>query len=180
LDPFELNKIRWGIPRNASLCDVAERDFRRDFQACQARQTGLPASSGASSGGGRRRPAAPSFAPIGQRLTESDVKKGEADTKPCQACHNFEKGAGAKIGPPLYGVVDRPKGSVAGFDYSEAIKSKGGEWTYADLDQFLTNPKAYAQGTKMTFAGEPDPAKRADIIDYLHTLSDKPEPLPAK
>jgi cytochrome c len=124
--------------------------------------------------------ATPSIAPIEQRLATADVQKGQTDTKPCQACHNLDKGAGAKIGPPLYGIVDRPKGSVAGFDYSEAIKSKGGEWTYDDLDHFLANPKAYAQGTKMAFAGETDPAKRADLIDYLHTLSDKPESLPAK
>jgi cytochrome c len=123
--------------------------------------------------------AAPSVVPIGQRLAVADLRKGEMDTKPCQACHNLEKGAGPKIGPPLYGLIDRPKASVAGFNYSEAIQSKGGEWTYDALDQFLANPKAYAQGTKMAFAGETDPAKRADLIDYLHTLSDNPEPLPA-
>jgi cytochrome c len=48
---------------------------------------------------------------------------------------------------PVRGVVNRQKGSIAGFDYSDAIKPKGGKWTYADLDQFLANPKAYAQGT---------------------------------
>jgi cytochrome c len=123
---------------------------------------------------------APSVPPIGTRLAQADVKKGEVDTKPCQSCHNLEKGGGIKIGPPLFGVVDRPKGAEAGFDYSDAIKSKGGKWTYEDLDQFLSNPKAYAQGTKMAYAGEADPAKRADLIDYLHTLSDNPAPLPAK
>jgi cytochrome c2 len=81
-------------------------------------------------------------------------------------------------GPPLYGVIGRAKGSVEGFDYSEAIKSKGGKWTYADLDQFLADPKAYAQGTKMAFAGERDPVKRADIIGYLRTLADAPPPKP--
>ncbi len=120
----------------------------------------------------------PSITPIEQRLAGADVKKGEADSKPCQSCHNFEKGAGIKIGPPLYGVVGRAKGSVQGFDYSDAIQSKGGKWTYAALDQFLADPRGYAPGTKMTFAGESDPAKRADIIGYLHTLSDNPEPLP--
>jgi cytochrome c len=117
--------------------------------------------------------------PLPVLLSKGDVKKGEADTKVCQACHNFEKGAGVKVGPPLYGVVDRPKGSVAGFDYSAGMKSKGGNWTYADLDTFLTNPKAFISGTKMGFAGEQSPEKRADIIDYLHTLSDSPAPLPA-
>jgi cytochrome c len=124
--------------------------------------------------------AAAAVAPLPERLAKADVKKGEADTKPCQACHNFEKGAAAKVGPPLYDVVDRAKGSVAGFGYSDALKAKGGEWTPEDLDQFIANPKAYVSGTKMAFAGEKDPAKRADIIDYLNSLSDNPKPLPTK
>jgi cytochrome c len=124
-------------------------------------------------------PAAPAAAPLPERLAKADVAKGEASTKACQACHNFEKGAGPKVGPPLYGVVGRPKGSVAGFAYSDAMKAKGGDWTYDDLDQFLANPKGFVSGTKMAFAGEPDPQKRADIIDYLRTLSDTPVPLPA-
>ncbi|WP_368669926.1 cytochrome c family protein, partial [Beijerinckia sp. L45] len=56
--------------------------------------------------------------PLPALLAKADAAKGQADTKVCQACHNFEKGAGVKVGPPLYGVVDRPKGSVAGFEYS--------------------------------------------------------------
>ena len=124
-------------------------------------------------------PAAAAAAPLPERLAKADVAKGEANTKACQACHNFEKGAGPKVGPPLYGVVGRPKGSVAGFAYSDGMKAKGGDWTFDDLDQFLTNPKAFVSGTKMAFAGEPDPQKRADIIDYLRTLSDNPVPLPA-
>jgi cytochrome c2 len=70
--------------------------------------------------------------------------------------------------------------SDEGFDSSEAIKSKIGIWTFEDRDQFPTNPRAYAQGATMTYAGESDPAKRADIIDDLHKLPDNPEPLPAK
>jgi cytochrome c len=111
-------------------------------------------------------------------LAKADPKKGEADTKVCQACHNFEEGAGAKVGPPLYGVVGRPKGSIAGFDYSAGLKAKGGNWTYADLNQFLTKPSAYIEGTKMGYPGEENPAKRADILVYLRTLSKNPVPLP--
>ena len=59
------------------------------------------------------------------------------------------------------------------------MKKKGGNWTLADIDDFITNPKAYVPGTKMGFAGEENPEKRADIVDYLHTLSDSPQPLPA-
>ncbi len=116
--------------------------------------------------------------PLPVLLAKADVAKGMADTKVCQSCHNFEKGAGAKIGPPLYGVVGRPVASIAGFDYSDALKKKGGNWTLDDINNFITNPKVYAPGTKMGFAGEENPEKRADIVDYLHTLSDSPQPLP--
>ena len=101
-----------------------------------------------------------------------------ADVKVCQSCHSFEKGGVAKVGPPLYGVLGRPKGSIAGFGYSDGMKGKGGDWTFADLNQFITKPSAYVSGTKMTYPGEPDPQKRADIIDYIDTLSDSPLPLP--
>ena len=116
--------------------------------------------------------------PLPQLLAKADPKKGEEDTKPCQACHNFEKGAGVKIGPPLYGVLGRPRASVPGFDYSAAMKAKGGTWTFDELFKFIKDPQAYIPGTKMTFSGEPDPQKRADIIAYLRTLSDNPLPLP--
>ena len=117
--------------------------------------------------------------PLPTLLAKADVAKGQADTKVCQACHTFEKGGGVKVGPPLYGVVDRPKGSVAGFDYSAGLKAKGGNWTFEDLDAFITNPKAYVSGTKMGYAGEAEAAKRADILVYLRSLSDSPAPLPA-
>ncbi len=135
----------------------------------------LPAATEAAEGGA----AAPAVLPLPERLAKADISKGEAATKACQACHNFEKGAGPKVGPPLFGVLDRPKGSFPGFAYSDAMKGKGGEWTYDDLDHFIASPKVFVSGTKMAFAGEPDPQKRADIIDYLHTLSDSPVPLPA-
>ncbi|MGP0058038.1 MAG: c-type cytochrome [Beijerinckiaceae bacterium] len=116
--------------------------------------------------------------PLPELLAQADPTKGQADTKACQACHNFEKGAGKKAGPPLYGVVDRPKGSVPGFDYSSGMKAKGGNWTFEDLNSFITDPKAYVSGTAMAYAGEKDAHKRADILAYLRTLSDSPAPLP--
>ena len=73
--------------------------------------------------------AAPAEVPIEKALASADVKRGEATAKICQTCHNLTKGAGPKIGPDLWDVVGRPKGSIAGFAYSEAIKSKGGDWT---------------------------------------------------
>ena len=122
--------------------------------------------------------AAAPVVPLPVLLAKADVTKGQADTKICQTCHSFEKGGSIKVGPPLWGVVGRPKGSYPGFTYSDGMKSKGGNWTYDDINQFITKPSAYVPGTKMTYAGEEEASKRADIIDYLHTLSDAPVPLP--
>jgi cytochrome c len=116
--------------------------------------------------------------PLPVLMAKADVDKGKADTKVCQACHTFEKGGAAKVGPPLYGVVGRAVASVPGFAYSDALKAKGGVWTYEDIFKFITKPSAYAPGTKMTFPGESDPFRRADILDYLRTDSDAPVDLP--
>ena len=118
--------------------------------------------------------------PLPNLLAAATVSQGKQNATPCTTCHNFEKGAAAKIGPPLYGVVGRAVASVAGFQYSDALKSKGGDWTFDTLNAFITSPKAYAPGTKMTFAGENDPKRRAAILVYLRSLSDDPVPLPAK
>ncbi len=116
--------------------------------------------------------------PVAALLAKADPAKGQADTKVCATCHSFDKGAPAKVGPNLYGVVGRAKGSEAGFAYSDAMKAKGGDWTFDDLNSFITSPKTFVPGTKMGFAGEPDAGKRADIIAYLRTLSDSPVALP--
>jgi cytochrome c len=121
-------------------------------------------------------PAAPQ--PIEVLLANSSPERGEAASKPCIACHSFEKGGPNKVGPNLWNVVGRPKASVAGFNYSAPMKGKGGNWTFDELNKFLANPKGYVPGTAMTFAGLPRDAQRADVINYLHKLADKPVDLP--
>ncbi len=122
--------------------------------------------------------AAPAEQPIEAMLPTATVKQGEADVKVCETCHNLGKGQGAKIGPDLYGVVGRPVASEAGFNYSSALKAKGGTWTFDALNVWLTDPRADVPGTLMTFAGLPSEKQRADVIDYLNSNSDKPLPLP--
>ena len=111
-------------------------------------------------------------------LAKADSKKGQADAKICATCHNFDKGGAAKIGPDLWGVVGRPVASAPGFSYSDALKGVGGDWTYEKLNHWIGDPKAMAAGTKMAFAGEKEPQKRADILAYLQSLSDSPVPFP--
>jgi cytochrome c len=116
--------------------------------------------------------------PIEVRLADSSPERGQSSAKVCLACHSFDKGGPNKVGPNLWGVVGRPRASEAGFNYSAAMKAKGGNWTFDELDKFLTNPKGYIPGTAMGFTGLPQATKRADVINYLHTLADKPVDLP--
>ncbi len=116
--------------------------------------------------------------PLPARLAAADVNKGQASAKKCLSCHSFDQGAGAKVGPNLYGVVGRTKATFPNFAYSDAFKKLAGNWTYEDLDKFLTKRGAFAAGTKMTFAGLPSGAERADVIAYLRSISPQAPPPP--
>lgn len=124
------------------------------------------------------KPAAADAASFNKLLASASAERGAGLVKQCQICHNTEEGKGPKIGPDLYGVVDRPVASVAGFNYSAALKAKGGKWTFAELDKWIEDPRAYVKGTSMSFAGLKSESKRADLVAYLNTLSKSPAPLP--
>ncbi len=95
---------------------------------------------------------------------------GETIFARCAACHTKDSGGRAGIGPNLFGVVGRPVASVAGFNYSDAMKAKGGAWDAAALDQFITSPAKTVPGTRMGFAGISNAAERKALIDYLSSL----------
>ncbi len=111
-------------------------------------------------------------------LAAADAKAGEKVFKKCKACHSSGQGGKNKIGPNLWDVVGRAKAGGAGFKYSGALKDKGGEWSYQDLDRFLTKPKDFVPGNKMTFAGLKKAKDRAAVIAFLRSLSASPKPLP--
>ena len=95
-----------------------------------------------------------------------DAAKGATDFVTCKTCHAIEAGVN-KIGPSLHNVVGRKSGSIAGYSYSAANKGSGITWTPEKLFQYLEGPQRIVPGTKMSFAGFPDPQKRADVIAYL-------------
>ncbi|MBM4045905.1 MAG: cytochrome c family protein [Planctomycetes bacterium] len=99
-----------------------------------------------------------------------DAAKGEKVAKKCAACHTFDKGGPARVGPNLSGVVGRKAGAVEGFKYSEAMVSAGILWQDASLDKYLTDPKGMVPRNRMTFPGLKDAGERADLIEYLKTL----------
>jgi cytochrome c len=114
-------------------------------------------------------------APIPAALwAKADPVKGAEIAKKCGACHNFDKGGPNKVGPNLYGVLGGPRAHEPSFQYSDTIKKMGGIWTPQEVAAFIYNPKAYAPGTKMGFAGLPKPEERADVIAYLNKQSDSP------
>jgi cytochrome c len=134
----------------------------------------------AAHGGDAAGPAAAE--PVSPLLASADVGAGEALFKRCAACHTPEKGGANKIGPNLWDIVDRPVASHEGYSYSAAMKAHAGErptWDYEHLSEFITNPKALVKGTAMNFPGLKAVADRANLIAYLHTLSDAPKPLPS-
>ena len=107
-----------------------------------------------------------------------DITSGEKIFKKCAACHSINKGGKNKIGPALYNVVGRAVGGVVDYKYSKALATYGKDWTFEELNGFLTKPSTYLKGTKMSYAGLRKEKDRASVIKYLNKNSDSPKLLP--
>jgi cytochrome c len=178
MDSFELNKIIGAILGTCILLLVTSFAAGAIFSPVMPEKPGFEiAVREQAQEGGAKEAAAPSE-PIEKLLQTASVEKGTAAAKKCAACHTFEKDGPNRVGPNLFGIVERDRASHPGFNYSAAMKAKGGKWTYDDLNKFIANPKGFVPGTAMGFAGIPKDSERADVIDYLHTLADSPVPLP--
>jgi cytochrome c len=159
-------------------------------QATQAQpapaQNAAPAATTGTAAGGAAQPAQQQTAQAGQpaggggdiksMIASANVEDGKNVARKCQACHSLEPGGPTKIGPNLAGVVGADIASKD-YPYSDALKGKEGNWTYENLNAFLTSPRDWAPGTKMTFPGLKKPEERAAVIAYLRTLSPNAPPL---
>ena len=115
---------------------------------------------------------------IAALMSTGDVAIGEKVFKKCAACHSIIKGGKNNIGPALYNVVGRQIGSVSDYKYSKALSEYGKEWTFEELNGYLTKPTKWIKGTKMAFAGLRKEKDRASVLLYLNQNSDNPLPLP--
>jgi cytochrome c len=177
MDSFELNKIMGAVLGTClallSLNIVANAIFHPTMPAKPGYEIAVPEKAH-----GDQKGAPPEKEqPIEQLLASADVSRGQTSANKCIACHTFDKGGKQLVGPNLYGVIGREKASVQGFNYSAGMRKMKGTWTVQDLSDFVRNPKVAVPGTSMTFAGIPRAGERADLITYLNSRSDSPQPL---
>lgn len=123
--------------------------------------------------------AAASAVPLPNLLAAADVTKGEAVFAKCAACHTVNSGGANGIGPNLYATLGEEIGhGKHGFAFSSALAGIGGSWDFAKMDAWLTSPRKFAPGTKMSFAGLGSAEDRANLLVYLNAQGSN-LPLPA-
>lgn len=112
-------------------------------------------------------------------LAKADLKLGEQLIGRCTSCHTFEKGKPNGVGPNQYGLMGSHMAHEPTFNYSDALKNKGGKWGFQELSEFLTSPQKFIPGNRMAYAGMKKPEERAALIAYINQkFSDNPLPIP--
>ena len=106
-----------------------------------------------------------------------NASDGEKIFKKCSSCHSIAQGGGNKIGPALWGVLGRKAGSISDYKYSKAMVTYGKPWSFEEMNSFLTKPKDWIKGTKMSFIGLRSAKDRAAVVLYMNENTDNPLPL---
>src|ERR1700716_1781753 len=141
MDSFELNKILGAILGTCLVLLVTSFTASAIFAPVMPEKPGYEIAVKEEAHGGGKEAAPAASEPIENLLATASVEKGAAAAKKCAACHTFEKGGPNRVGPNLFGIVERARASEPGFNYSAAMKGKGGKWTYDDLNKFISSPK---------------------------------------
>jgi cytochrome c len=115
----------------------------------------------------------------GTVLPTADAAAGQKISARCEQCHDLSKGGPNKIGPNLWGVLGRARGTHPGFSYSGAMAANHDTWSYDNFFKFIKSPAADVPGTKMSFAGLRSAQDRINLIAWLRTQADSPLPIPA-
>jgi cytochrome c len=181
MDSFEWNKIIGAVLGTAIFIFVVRLVAEKIYEPEKPAKPGYAVEGVAetAAGGGTAAPVEETMPDWGTVLPAADVAGGKTLSTKCEQCHDLTKGGPNKIGPNLFGVVDRPRASHEGFSYSAAMKGKPGNWTYDELFKFIKAPGVYIPGTKMSFAGLRSEKDRINLIAYLRTNADAPAAVPA-
>ena len=159
-----------GINKIADLIYYVEKPEKSAYQVesvTSVASTTSSESSSSSSDSGN----------IMELFASTNADDGKKVFKKCAACHSIAKGGGNKIGPALWGVLGRKAGSLPDYKYSKAMVAHGKPWLFEEMDGFLTKPKKWMKGTKMSFAGISSSKNRAAVILYMNKNTDNPLPL---
>jgi cytochrome c len=180
MDSFEWNKIIGAVLGTAIFIFVVRLVAEKVYEPEMPAKPGYVVEGVVeTAGGGAAAPVEEAMPDWGTVLPAADVAAGKTTSVKCEQCHDLTKGGPNKIGPNLFGVVDRPRASHPGFAYSGAMKGKPGNWTYDELFKFIKSPGYDIPGTKMSFAGLRSDKDRINLIAYLRSNADAPAPIPA-
>ncbi|MEO8300751.1 MAG: cytochrome c family protein [Rhizomicrobium sp.] len=180
MDSFEWNKIIGAVLGTAIFIFVVRIVAEHIYEAETPEKPGYVVEGVVeASAGGSTAPVEEAMPDWGTVLPTADVAAGQTVAVKCQQCHDLAKGGPNKIGPELFGVVDRTRAAHEGFAYSSAMKGKPGNWTYDELFKFIKAPGVDIPGTKMSFAGLRSEKDRINLIAYLRSNADAPAAIPA-
>src|SRR5690242_7408590 len=113
MDSFEWNKIIGAVLGTAIFIFVVRVVAEHIYEAETPEKPGYVVEGVVETpaGGGAAAPVEEAMPDWGTVLASADVAAGKTAAVKCEQCHDLNKGGPNKIGPELFGVVDRVRAS---------------------------------------------------------------------